>query len=130
MIDLGNIDYFVVRAIQELEGIDLESVDKDEIFLDSFTTTLSDGTVTNLCVGGRDLPVYYRDIPLFATALSNVRMCESEDALRAIRRGIDSIVPHSLLSIFSWHEVEAMVRQTLFIFTPRLLYHYIFLWLF
>ena len=75
----------------------------------NFTATLSDGTEVELCDGGRDRGVNAENCKEWVKRMTDCRLHESDKALFAMRDGLVSIIPVSLLPILTWWELELLV---------------------
>jgi len=74
-----------------------------------WTATLSDGTSVPLLPGGADRPVTLGEHRSFVDALVRARLHEADEAMRHVRAGLVSIVPGSVLVLFTALELERRV---------------------
>jgi len=67
-----------------------------------------------LIPGGKDISVTWENKQLFSEALLKYRLTEFEQQCEAIRRGLATVVPAQLLSLYSWQEVEKRIAGSTF----------------
>ena len=75
----------------------------------NFEVSGSAGEEVELVPGGADRPVTYENRHEFANALINYRIHEFDEQCQAMRRGLATIVPYALLSLFTSEESELQV---------------------
>jgi len=105
-VDLEGVDKLCIQA---LGGMPSLSQDKFEDLDLKFVTQLSDGQEFELKPKGAELPVKHSDRDEFIRLAINARLSESDQQIRAIRKGLNAVVPANLLSLFSWFDLEMMV---------------------
>lgn len=108
-----------VRAIDEPSATIVNNItemaerspeDFDESFdATTFTARGSDGVVYELVRGGKSMVLTLANHREFTEALMQFRLREFDLQCAAIRRGLATVVPVRLLSLFSWHELETQV---------------------
>jgi len=82
----------------------------DDLMADvKFEVNASDGKVKPLLEGGQDMPLTWKNRKQFVELLRKYRLNEFSNQCASIRRGLATVVPQSLLSIFSWQELEVQV---------------------
>ena len=107
--DLREIDLCVAQAIDMLRNLDAHGVSAEvftDYFNDTFVTRDSSGATAELCDGGSNRPVTYDNHLEFADLMERFRLQECAVQLAAMRRGIGSIVPAGMLSLFTHRELE------------------------
>ena len=62
-----------------------------------------------LVAGGREKLVTLADHVEFCSAVEKYRLEEGSTAIAAIKRGLETIIPLPLISIFTWQELEVML---------------------
>ena len=105
--DLFEIDKgFIERCNYILECP--EDQFEDTIF-DSFSVDLSDGSVFELCEGGKDIQVTYQNRNEFLIKAISARIAESQMQCQAIKTGISKIIPEGLLNLMTVEELREAV---------------------
>ena len=107
--DLREIDLCVAQAIDMLRNLDAHGVSAEvftDYFNDTFVTRDSSGATAELCDGGSNRPVTYGNHLEFADSMERFRLQECAVQLAAMRRGIGSVVPAGILSLFTHRELE------------------------
>jgi len=112
-IDLQEIDSLCYNIIDQLNNIEIELIEDEESFQNvisyNFTTTSSDGRQILLKKGGDAISVTLKNRFEYIRLLENYRMHEFDTQINAMRRGLATIVPISLLPLFTWRQLELMV---------------------
>jgi hypothetical protein len=108
--DVEDVDLLAFRVLDDIK--DLVSAagaafDANSEF--TFTGTSADGQIRELVPRGESRRVLFADIPEFTALLLQAPIIESRAQCAAIRRGLASVVPFRLLSLFSWQELQAQV---------------------
>ncbi|XP_031558843.1 E3 ubiquitin-protein ligase HECTD3-like, partial [Actinia tenebrosa] len=104
--DFAAVDDAAVRFTDELELVD------EELYLATygneckFSTVLSDGTRVDLIPHGETKGVMTCDRTRFAFLLREARMTESVKQVLAIRKGLVSCIPESVMMLLTWNELE------------------------
>jgi len=75
----------------------------------TFTATGSAGQKVELVTGGRNIPVTFANMAVYAEALERFRLSEFSAQVAAIARGIDSVVPLDMLCMFTAHQLEMLI---------------------
>ena len=107
----------VTRSLNGLAGFRKMEKDKnltEEEFTAAFSdvyfvVTNSEGHEVELVPGGRNIPLTWKNREQFSEALVNCRKTEFLMQTNAIRRGLATVVPFSLLSLFHWEQLELQV---------------------
>ncbi len=76
---------------------------------ETFSTTLSDGTRVELKENGSNIALTLENREEYIRLEEAYRLNEFNLQTDAIRRGLGTMVPVSLLSLFTWSELETMV---------------------
>ncbi|KAL4158132.1 hypothetical protein PRNP1_003911 [Phytophthora ramorum] len=114
LADLESVDHSLCESLKFLEELASASIDApDEILYDSFTTTLSDGTVVELKAGGEHLPVTKANVKEYIRLVKATRLQECKPQVDAMLRGLGKIVPVQLLQICVWSELQQWVSGSL-----------------
>eukprot|EP00455_Lapot_gusevi_P029999 TRINITY_DN3217_c0_g3_i2.p1 TRINITY_DN3217_c0_g3~~TRINITY_DN3217_c0_g3_i2.p1 ORF type:complete len:407 (+),score=138.04 TRINITY_DN3217_c0_g3_i2:482-1702(+) len=105
--DLEMYDHLCVQALKEMNKLD---ADQFESLVDEhFTTRLASGQEVELKEGGRTIPVTAASRQEFSQLVIQRRLMETQPMSRAIKKGLNAVVPPGLLSLFSWHDLQIMV---------------------
>ena len=107
--DLRETDLCVAQAIDTLNDLEANGVTREvftDYFNDFFVTRDSSGQTVELCDGGSSRAVNYDNRLEFSEAIERCRLLESSEQLAAIQRGIATIVPSGMLSLFTYRELE------------------------
>jgi hypothetical protein len=85
------------------------SPDEYEYLCMDFTVPLSDGTTRELCPGGLDMELTYANRHEFVRLAAAARLSEAADQIGAMRRGLCSVVPPSVVRLWTAAEFELAV---------------------
>jgi len=110
--DLSGFDAMCRQSLDKLRFIEREGVDADlfsDIIFETFTTQLSDGSEVELVPNGSDTAVTFDNRLDFCRDVLHARLHESQRQCDAIVQGIVSVVPHRILSLFCWHQLELLM---------------------
>jgi len=113
LLDLQEIDSMCYNVIDQITNIEKQGIKDEAQFQEvidyKFTTTSSDGRTILLKKGGDQIPVTYANRHEYVRLLRNYRVHEFDTQINAMRRGLATIVPISLLPLFTWRQLELMV---------------------
>jgi len=105
--DLEAIDKLCIQALAELKGM---SKDKwAHLVEEKFTTALSNGKIVELKKNGKDIDVTWEQREEFIKLSIETRLNECDLQVRALRKGLNRVVPANMLSLFSWYDLELLV---------------------
>jgi hypothetical protein len=111
--DVLAIDLLSFKILDELKKFENSCGLAPELFTacvnSKFIVIGSDQRVYELLKGGQDIAVTWDNRERFARALIHYRLNEFKVQCDAIRRGLATVVPFPLLSLFTWHELEIEV---------------------
>jgi len=106
--DLEAIDRLAVHALRGMA--DLTDRSKfDLLVAENFSTQLSNGESVELKKDGGSTPVTFETRHEFVELSIRARLKESTKMIRAMQKGLNSVVPVRLLTLFSWFDLEVMV---------------------
>jgi len=108
-IDVADVKATDALYFKYLDEILTSNAAELEIMEYNFTTTSLDGREVLLKPNGAAIPVTVHNRQEFVDLVQNYRIHEFDDQLAAIRKGLGTIVPIQLLSLFTWQELESMV---------------------
>ena len=110
--DLEAIDKFCCQFVDSIRNIGKQGVSEKtfhDFIFETFTTTNVLGERVELKPGGRHLQVNWENRHEFTSLVEQAHLNEFSLQTEAIANGLSSIVPSSLLAIFTWQELEKMV---------------------
>ncbi|ETM45302.1 hypothetical protein L914_09596 [Phytophthora nicotianae] len=114
LTDLESVDHSLCESLKFLEELaSAPSDDPNEVLYDSFTTTLSDGTIVELKDGGQQLPVTKANAKEYIRLVKATRLQECKPQVDAMLRGLGKIVPVQLLQLCVWSELQQWVSGSL-----------------
>lgn len=108
--DLEGIDYHQAKVLKEIGDNSITA----ELFASSydgidFTCVSSDDREVELKPDGSKIPLTFDNRFEFLSLMEQYRLHEFDQQAEAIRRGIATILPMKLLSLFTWDQLEMMV---------------------
>jgi hypothetical protein len=101
-IDVGIINRFHYILEAPEEGF-------EDIIMETFSITLSDGSVYELCENGSTLPVTFQNKNEFLVKAISARLNEASMQSNAIKKGIAKIIPEGLLNLMTAEELKEAV---------------------
>jgi E3 ubiquitin-protein ligase HERC2 len=110
--DLEGIDFSLVKSLDLLRTIESKGVDSAlfrDTFFETFTTNSSDDRTVELVSHGATIDVTFETRHQYCDLVLQHRLHEFDRQAAAIREGLGTIVPLSLLSLFGWEQLEEMV---------------------
>ncbi|RLN71965.1 hypothetical protein BBJ28_00014273 [Nothophytophthora sp. Chile5] len=112
--DLESVDHSLCESLKFLEALAaIPGEDPSEILYESFTTTLSDGTIVELKTGGHAVPVTKANVKEYIRLVKATRLQECKPQVDAMLRGLGKIVPVQLLQLCVWSELQQWVGGSL-----------------
>jgi hypothetical protein len=110
--DLEGIDLFQVQSLDRMRHIESEGITSESfnyIFYETFTAVSSDERVVELFPGGSKVDVTFENRKQFCDQVEQFRLHEFDRQAEAVRHGLATIIPHRLLSLYTWDQLEVMV---------------------
>lgn len=110
--DLTLVDSMIVNSMKKIRTIDQCGVTADmfeDIVMETFTTLSTDNRTMALKPNGANVPVTFDSRIAFADLVEAYRLSEFDVQIEAILRGLATVVPVHLLSLFTGAEMELMV---------------------
>mmetsp|Transcript_8955 Transcript_8955/g.19720 ORF Transcript_8955/g.19720 Transcript_8955/m.19720 type:complete len:350 (+) Transcript_8955:1474-2523(+) len=116
--DLEGVDFSVVQSVEMLRRMDLSGGGLDteaqaalfqRTFFETFTTSSSDNRTVELLPGGADVEVTFENRKQYCDLVIHYRLHEFDTQAAAVRAGLATVCPISLLSLNSWWQLERMV---------------------
>lgn len=107
MEDFEDIDFSLVKALENMRSIDEDTFALS--FYESFTTISSTDKVVDLIPNGSKVDVTYANREEYCDLVLKYHLHEFDQQVEAVRYGLATIVPISMLSLFTWERVEMMV---------------------
>lgn len=112
--DLESVDYSLCESLKYMETEAAEGgLSSGDVLYESFTSTLSDGTVVELKADGRNIPVTKDNCKEYIRLVKASRLQECKPQVDAILRGIGKIVPVQLLQLCVWTELQQWICGSL-----------------
>lgn len=105
--DLKAIDFSTCESLERLSEMDKEMFEA-HVF-QTFTAVLSDGTLVELVPEGKERSVTYDDRKEYVSLARLARLSENMLQMKAIMRGMATLVPLPVLSLFTWQDLEMRV---------------------
>jgi hypothetical protein len=105
--DLKSIDYSTMESLQRMLEMDKDLFQAS--ILENFTTSLSDKTIVELIPGGKEKPLTYEDRKEYVALAQHARLHESDAQMKALVKGIGTLVPTPLLNLFTWQDLEMRI---------------------
>ena len=107
--DLKAFDTFSWKALENLRlnGKQLTEETFEYGVDEYFVTILSNGTQVELCPGGKSKRVTKQNFEEYFNLVVNVRLTESDKQMRAIREGVNFVMPLQICNMLNWQMVEA-----------------------
>eukprot|EP00003_Mantamonas_plastica_P023962 TRINITY_DN439_c1_g1_i2.p1 TRINITY_DN439_c1_g1~~TRINITY_DN439_c1_g1_i2.p1 ORF type:complete len:585 (+),score=179.51 TRINITY_DN439_c1_g1_i2:251-2005(+) len=114
--DLAEVDEFTWQALEQLRDLARGSTGNvvtndnfSDVIEEVFVTQLSDGSEVELVPDGRNVAVTFDNCLEYTKLVEKARLAECDEQVRAIGRGIASIVPSTVLQLMTWRELEVVV---------------------
>ena len=111
--DVNAIDVLSFKILEQIKAIESQAQMSPSLFSDyldlDFTTIGSDQQTYPLVENGEEKEVTWENREVFASSLRSFRVHEFDKQNAAIRRGMATVVPYRLLSLFTWKELEMQV---------------------
>ena len=110
--DLEAIDLFQIQSLDNMRNIHLQGITRESFantFYETFTTMSSDNRVVELVTGGEEQNVDFDNRNYYCDLIEQYRFHEFDKQAAAVRRGLATIIPHRLLSLYTWDQLEVMV---------------------
>ncbi|KAG1969955.1 E3 ubiquitin-protein ligase HECTD3 [Pimephales promelas] len=107
--DFPAVDSVLVKLLEAMEHMDMDTFDfkfGQELV---YTTPLSDGRLVELIPGGSGVVVRYEDRMEFIRLVQKSRLEESREQVAAMQAGLVKVVPQAVLDLLTWQEVEKKV---------------------
>jgi len=105
--DLEAVDKLCVQALEHIQQLPKGKL--EQLVLQKFTTQLSDNSEVELKKDGKSFTVTYENRKEFQDLSIKMRLDEANKQIKAIRKGLNAVVPLRMLSLFSWHDLEELV---------------------
>jgi len=119
--DIRAIDLLSFQIIDDIKAMASQPGISDSVF----DSQMADANVRfevydsaqiscDLIPGGKNISVTWENKQFFSEALLKYRLTEFEQQCEAIRRGMCTVVPQQLLSLYTWQELEQKVAGATF----------------
>lgn len=112
LADLKAFDTYSWQVVDDLinNTKDLSDEDFNAGIDEYFVTLLSNGEQVELIPGGRSVKVTKTNLNEYTKAIVEARIHESAKQIRAIKEGIQFVIPMNIVKLLNWKQVE--VRAT------------------
>jgi hypothetical protein len=107
--DLEEIDSSFISSLSEMKNFNTNLGSFSDIFFETFSTLSSNDIPIELITNGFNVDVTYENREEYYDKVIEYRLHEFDIQAAAIRRGLSTIVPLTLLTLHSWDQVEIMV---------------------
>eukprot|EP01129_Flabellula_baltica_P007970 TRINITY_DN3137_c0_g3_i3.p1 TRINITY_DN3137_c0_g3~~TRINITY_DN3137_c0_g3_i3.p1 ORF type:complete len:1932 (-),score=502.33 TRINITY_DN3137_c0_g3_i3:18-5813(-) len=111
--DLVAIDSLAIKTLDAIRNIDQQGVDADsfaDLFFETFTTHLPDGSEVPICPGGENIDLTFENRHDYCDLVINTQMHAFDRQVAAMREGLSLIVPIRIIDgYFSWQQLELLV---------------------
>ncbi len=105
--DLEAIDKLCIQALNELKQLPKEKF--AHLVEEKWQTSLSHGKVVDMKPNGKHMDVTWEQRDEFCKLSIETRLAECDLQCRAMRKGLNRVVPANMLSLFSHYDLELMV---------------------
>lgn len=110
--DLEVVDHLAVKYLDDISNCVQKGVTPEtfpHLFDEHFTTFLSNGEEVELVPGGKTRPLDFQNRHEYCRLVLKTRLAEGQKQVEAIRKGLLSVVPQSVINIFSPAELEVAI---------------------
>lgn len=110
--DLMIVDKLAVKYLEDIANCTKSSVTPEnfaDYYDEHFTTFLSNGEEVELVPDGKTLPLTFHNRHEYCRLVLAKRLTESDKQINAIREGLTTVVPESIINIYSYSELEIAV---------------------
>ncbi len=110
--DLRGVDAYCVQCLDDIVNIDKKGVDSksfSQVIDDCFVTRLSDGSEVELIKNGRNVKMTFENRTEYAGLVETARLEEGQAQIKAVVAGVFSVVPQSVIRLYTWRELEYKV---------------------
>jgi len=106
--DLKGFDTYSWQIIEDLkkQSKKLSEDEFDAVVEEVFVTRLSDASEAELKPNGRNVKVTKANLDEYVSLLLQVRFNEYAAQIKAIRDGVDFVIPLNMLKLLTWDEIE------------------------
>jgi hypothetical protein len=116
--DVAAIDLLSFRVVDEIRGLlrnkKMSSDAFDSVMSDrKFEVYGSDAKVYPLIPNGSNISITRSNAEQFCEAFTAYRINEFSVQCAAIRKGMATVLPSAMIQLFSWQEMERLVRGVL-----------------
>lgn len=108
--DIQSFDLKQYNLLKELEKLRDGSAEEFKDPNLKFCTTLSDGSVLELCADGEHKSVTHENIGQYIDLVVTARLTESNKQMRYINKGFDIVFPGDVMRFMPWEDVETRIR--------------------
>jgi hypothetical protein len=110
VLDIDRVSFKLIDEMKKIESQGVTAEDFNSAFSETrFLIAGSDAKEYELIPGGKDKVLTWENRKEFCRAIINYRKSEFRAQCDAIKRGLATVIPYSLLSLFTWEELEVQV---------------------
>ncbi|GAB5354801.1 hypothetical protein AAMO2058_000150500 [Amorphochlora amoebiformis] len=113
MKDVAEIDALTMNGLHRMLNLERDKVKKEEfnraMSSVKFEACLADGKVTELIPGGSRICVQWENRERYIKALTKLRTSEFQEQCEAMLRGLATVVPYQILTLFKWTDLRDQV---------------------
>ena len=106
MSDLQGVDEVCWNALQFIKDCEDPVLFAEALAEETFTTSLSDGSLVDLLEGGAAKPLVFEQRLLYTELVEQARLAEGEKQILAFKRGLTSVLPSSVLRLCTWTDLR------------------------
>jgi len=107
-LDLEATDKLCMQALNEMKGLTKKKFD-GLTFTQQFTSQLSNGKEVELKTGGRNVTVQFENKDEFIALSIEARLHECDQQIKAMQKGLNTVIAPHMLSLFSSYDLELLV---------------------
>ena len=114
VVAIDKVSWNVMDEVRKQED-KVESKRMDQAIFDStmrqfkLVAAGSDGKIKELVPNGKSISLQWSNRKLYARKVQQFRLHEFDEQMQAVRSGLAEVVPITILSMFTWRELEAQV---------------------
>lgn len=113
--DLRSFDAITWSLLNTLQHCENDGICNQELFREKyedklrFTYTGCDGVEREIFSGGKDVIVTFDTRLEYCQQVLEKRLCECDQQINSISRGLESVMEMRVLHLFSWQQIEILV---------------------
>lgn len=107
--DLEGLDAYSHQALSLMKKLGDELTAEEfnaQMEEETFTTSLTDGTLVDLCPGGKALAVTHENYEKYIDLVLKARFTECKEQMEWVKEGVNFVAPMSTFLFLNWEEVQ------------------------